>query len=130
MLADFARHEQGHRAIFAEEMSRRGRPRCTSYWLCGLGGWCLGLITGLLGRKAIAVTTVAVERTMLTHLHDYRTLLADSDPAGHAAVSAILADEEVHHDTFAPTAGGWLARWLDPIVAGSTEAVIRTGMRA
>lgn len=129
MLAEFEAHERSHRAIFADELARRGRPWCSSYWLCGLGGWSLGFVTGLLGRKAIAATTVAVERTVLRHLDAYRALLADSDPEGHAAVVAILADEQAHHDACAPGASGWAARWIDPMVAASTEAVIRAGMR-
>lgn len=130
MLADFAVHERSHRAIFAGELARRERPWCSSYWLCGLGGWWLGLVTGLLGRGAIAATTVAVERTVLRHLEDYRRVLVDSDPEGHAAVIAILADEQAHHDAFASVANGWATRWIDPMVAASTEAVIRAGMRA
>ena len=129
-LAEFADHERRHRAIFAAELARRGRPRCSSYWLCAMGGWCLGLVTGLLGRKAIAATTVAVERTVLRHLDDYRALLSGCDPAGHAAVSAILVDEQDHHDAFAAVPRGRIARWIDPVVAASTEAVIRFGMRA
>lgn len=59
-LAEFKSHDEGHRAIFWAELQRRNRPRCCSYWLCGLGGFTLGLITGLFGRRAIAATTVAV----------------------------------------------------------------------
>ncbi|MBE1161505.1 demethoxyubiquinone hydroxylase family protein [Dyella acidiphila] len=64
-LAEFRSEEQKHRAIFLAELRRRGRPRCRSYWLCGAGGYLLGLITGLLGRNAIAATTVAVESVVL-----------------------------------------------------------------
>ncbi|HVJ00591.1 MAG TPA: demethoxyubiquinone hydroxylase family protein [Sphingomonas sp.] len=129
LLAEFAEHERSHRAIFAAELARRNRPRCTSYRLCGLGGWCLGFVTGLLGRKAIAATTVAVERTVLRHLDQYRLLLRESDPVGFAAVSAILADEQNHHDALLPDARGWASRWIGSAVAGSTEAVIWLGMR-
>jgi ubiquinone biosynthesis monooxygenase Coq7 len=128
-LADFQRHEMRHRAIFAAELARRGRRRCRSYWLCGIGGWALGLATGLLGKRAIAATTVAVERVVLRHLAEYRAALADVDAEAHAALGAILADEEAHHDAFDPRPSGWLARLIDPIVAGATEAVIRMGMR-
>jgi ubiquinone biosynthesis monooxygenase Coq7 len=129
-LVDFAAHEREHRAIFAAELKRRGRPRCSSYWLCGLGGWALGLVTGLLGRRAIAVTTVAVERTVLAHLGEYRALLRGKDDAAEAAIAAILADEQAHHDALAADATGLGAGWLDAAVTASTEAVIRTGMRS
>ncbi|TXI51187.1 MAG: demethoxyubiquinone hydroxylase family protein [Lysobacter sp.] len=52
-LREFHAHECGHRALFAAELQRRARRRCRSYALCGIGGWALGLITGLLGRGAI-----------------------------------------------------------------------------
>jgi len=128
-LADFAAHERAHRAIFAAELARRGRPRCTSYWLCGVGGWMLGLVTGLLGRRVIAATTVAVERTVLAHLKDYRAALAGNDEAGRAAITAILADEQAHHDALAEDANGIGASWVDAAVTASTHAVIRIGMR-
>jgi ubiquinone biosynthesis monooxygenase Coq7 len=127
-LADFAAHERSHRAIFAAELERRGRPRCTSYWMCGLGGWTLGLVTGLLGRRAIAATTVAVERTVLTHLAEYRAMLAGRDEPGHDAIGAILADEQAHHDALAGDANGMGANWVDAVVTASTQAVIRIGM--
>jgi len=60
-LVEFRSEEEKHRAIFLAESQRRGRPRYRSYWLCGIGGYLLGLITGLFGRRAIAATTVAVE---------------------------------------------------------------------
>src|SRR4051812_27819020 len=67
-LLEFKSHEEKHRAIFWAELVRRGRPRCRSYRLCGVGGFTLGIITGLLGRRSIAATTVAVERVVLRHL--------------------------------------------------------------
>lgn len=129
LLGEFAAHERTHRAIFAAELQRRGRPRCSSYWLCGLGGWTLGLVTGLLGRRAIASTTVAVERTVLAHLAEYCAMLAGRDEAGHAAITLILADEQAHHDALAKDANGSAARWVDAAVAASTRVVIRIGMR-
>ncbi len=60
-LREFQSHEKTHRAIFAAELERRGRPRCRSYWLCGIGGFILGVLTGLFGRSAISATTAAVE---------------------------------------------------------------------
>lgn len=67
-LEEFKAHEKRHRAVFWAELQRRGQRRCRSYWLCALGGFVLGLSTGFLGRKAIAATTVAVERVVLRHL--------------------------------------------------------------
>ena len=128
-LADFQRHETRHRAIFATELARRGRPRCKSYWLCGIGGWALGFATGLMGRRAIAATTVAVERVVLRHLANYCDELDGVDAEAHAALSLILADEQAHHDAFDHGAPGWLARRIEAVVTASTETVIWLGMR-
>src|SRR6202023_3548613 len=67
-LAELQSHEEAHRGIFAAELARRGRRRCRSYHLCGIGGFCLGLVTGICGRASIAAATVAVERVVLRHL--------------------------------------------------------------
>ena len=74
-LEKFQKHEERHRAVFAEALRRRGLRRCRSYHLCGVAGFVLGLVTGLCGRASIAATTVAVERVVLRHL-DARIIFA------------------------------------------------------
>jgi ubiquinone biosynthesis monooxygenase Coq7 len=131
-LRDFQAHEEGHRAIFWAELQRRGKPRCSSYHLCGIGGLTLGLVTGLLGRAAVAATTVAVERVVLRHLDAQLDVLRESDTEAFAAISAIVREEREHHDRAASDAKVntlWL-RILMPVVAASTEAVIWIGMRS
>ena len=130
-LVEFRSEEQKHRAIFLAELQRRGRPRCRSYWLCGIGGFLLGLITGLLGRSAIAATTVAVESVVLKHLDHQLIALRDSDPAATAAISAIVSEERQHHDQSEVHLEGhkhWRVM-IEPVVSVSTEAVIWLGMR-
>lgn len=130
-LKQFRAHEQRHRAIFAAELARRGRARCRSYRLCGIGGRVLGLITGLLGAGAISATTVAVERVVLRHLENQLSALHGNDPFAVAAISAIVAEERQHHDCSARHVQGstFWSRLLSPVVSGSTEAVIWLGMR-
>lgn len=130
-ITEFRSHEQRHRAIFCAELQRRGRRRCRSYWFCGIGGFLLGAITGLLGSNAIAATTMAVESVVLRHLENQLTALGSSDPSAAAAISAILADERQHHDDSASLvqADTFWPKALTPIVSGSTEAVIWLGMR-
>lgn len=130
-LDDFRAHETRHRMIFETELRRRGRPRCRTYHLCGLGGLLLGVMTGIMGERVIAATTVAVERVVLSHLSAYRDALELADPAGFDALSQILADEQDHHDMFLGRTGQshWLLSALNRLVAGSTEAVIWMGMR-
>ena len=130
-LTEFRSHEQRHRAIFGAELQRRGRPRCRSYWFCGFGGYVLGLITGLLGSSAIAATTVAVESVVLRHLEQQLIALRGSDAAAVSAISAIVAEEQQHHDRSAnhALAGSFWPKVLTPVVSASTEAVIWLGMR-
>jgi ubiquinone biosynthesis monooxygenase Coq7 len=128
-LREFRAHEERHRAIFHVELQRRGRPRCRSYALCGLGGFLLGFVTALCGRRAIAATTVAVERVVLRHLHHQITQLRASDQAAVQAIEAIVADEQRHHDELAALDRGRWVRLLEPVVSASTESVIWLGMR-
>lgn len=130
-LREFKSHEERHRAVFATELQRRGVRRCRSYWLCGIGGWVLGLVTGLLGRHAIATTTVAVERVVLRHLEAQLRELAGQDEAAVAAIAQIVDEERQHHDQSAAhlEPGRFWSRLLSPVVAASTESVIWLGMR-
>ncbi len=129
-LTEFRSHEESHRQIFWREMQARQTRRCRSYFLCGIGGYILGVVTALLGRSAIAATTVAVERVVLGHLERQLSELREVDQEAVTAIQAIIADERRHHDVSAsklPTDRFWL-RLLSPVVASSTEAVIWIGM--
>jgi ubiquinone biosynthesis monooxygenase Coq7 len=130
-LEEFRAHEERHRAIFAAELQRRGVRRCRSYWACGLGGFALGLTTGLCGRASIAAVTVAVERVVLRHLERQLRELDGVDAAAHAAVAAIIEDERLHHDRAAqePRQGIFWPRLIRPAVSAATEFVIWTGMK-
>jgi len=131
-LVEFKSHEERHRAVFWAELRRRNRPRCRSYWLCGIGGFILGLITGAFGRRAIAATTVAVERVVLRHLEQQLEQLRERDEAAVEAIESIVVEERQHHDQSAShiAAGQFWPRVPSPIVSASTEAVIWVGMRA
>lgn len=130
-LKEFRSHERRHRAIFGAELQRRHRTRCRSYWFCGLGGYVLGLLTGLLGSGAIAATTVAVESVVLRHLEEQLDTLRGTDQAAVSAISAIVDEERQHHDRSAGHVRdeGFWSKVLTPIVSASTESVIWLGMR-
>ncbi len=130
-LSEFRTHEKRHRAVFQAELLRRGVRRCRSYWLCAAGGYVLGLFTGLMGKSAIAATTVAVESVVLKHLRTQIEELEGKDAAAVTAISSILAEETEHHDSSAQhlAAGRAWPRVLTPVVAASTESVIWLGMR-
>lgn len=125
-IEEFIAHEQRHRALFAAELERRGVRRCRSYHLCGLGGSVLGLVTGLIGPRAIALTTEAVESVVLRHLEHQLATLSNTDPAAVEVISQIVRDEREHHDRSAarlsePRA---LDRLLTPAIRAATETVI------
>jgi ubiquinone biosynthesis monooxygenase Coq7 len=130
-LVEFRSHEVRHRSIFLAELQRRGRPRCRSYWLCGIGGYFLGLITAICGRSAIAATTAAVEKVVLRHLQQQLVALGTSDPLATVAITAIVAEEQEHHDRSEALAkaGKFWPKVVAPVVTASTEFVIWTGMR-
>jgi ubiquinone biosynthesis monooxygenase Coq7 len=130
-LREFKSHEERHRALFWAELQRRGVRRCRSYWLCGIGGWVLGCVTGLLGRHAISATTVAVERVVLGHLKEQLHTLSGTDEAAAHVISQIVEEEQLHHDQSASHMREdhvW-TKVLGPVVAASTESVIWMGMR-
>lgn len=130
-LLEFKAHEEGHRTHFAKHLAIRGVHRCRSYHVCGLGGLCLGIITGLLGRSAVAATTVAVEKVVLRHLEDQIALLSPTDLEACEVVKKIVEEEKAHHDIaeLELKQGSFWPHILMPIVAGSTEFVIWLGMR-
>lgn len=130
-LGGFLAHERRHRALFGAELARRGRRRCRSYHLCGAGGFLLGAMTGLMGRRAIAATTVAIETVVLRHMREQVAVLRGTDAEAVATLEGVIADEQEHHDLsdrrLAPP--GFWPKLIDPVVAASTETVIWLGMR-
>ena len=130
-LADFLVHYKRHRSIFGAALMQRGLPRCRSYWLCSAGGYVLGTLTALLGRGAIATTTIAIESVVLRHLAEQRAELATIDPAVAELVASIVEDEQLHHDRSldeVDVESAWL-RAIHAVVTKSTEAVIWLGMK-
>lgn len=130
-LEDFLAHERGHRARFGAELQSRGARRCRSFLLCGLGGFALGAFTGLLGRQAIAATTVAIERVVLRHMHEQLMELEDVDEPAAETLRQIISEEQQHYNLSTvrlPRDGIWV-RLIEPVVSASTETVIWLGMR-
>ncbi len=130
-LMHFQAHEVEHRQIFADYLARHNIRRCVSYHLCGLGGWGLGFVTGLIGPKAVLATTYAVENVVLEHLEHQTAYLRNVDTDAHHCVSAIIKDEQEHHDHAIDKLdkNSFLAKSLIKIVKYCTECVIRFGMR-
>ncbi|OZG72434.1 hypothetical protein BTA51_15000 [Hahella sp. CCB-MM4] len=97
MLEEFLAHETSHRDIFAAELKARNVRQCRSYLLCGIGGYCLGLISALLGRNSILACTAAVESVVITHLEmQLKVLERAGDEHAYNAVKSIYVDEMQH----------------------------------
>lgn len=130
-LRHFQEHEEEHRHIFAAYLKDNGVRRCFSYHLCGIGGFGLGLVTGLIGPKAVYATTYAVENVVLDHLEHQMLVLRGTDDAAYDCVEKIVIDEREHHDSAKNQLGSEhiLTRALISLVKLCTEAVIRLGMR-
>jgi 3-demethoxyubiquinol 3-hydroxylase len=126
-LGEFLAHERRHRALFAAELKARGRPRCRSFHLCAASGFVAGLVTGPIGRRAIA----AIERVVLHHLTLQLAALEGKDANAAATIRAIIDDEQDHHDRSAHRLGRTTAleRLIDRSIAFSTSAIIWLGMR-
>jgi ubiquinone biosynthesis monooxygenase Coq7 len=130
-LADFLLHEKRHRSIFGAALMKRGLSRCRSYALCSLGGYVLGAVTALLGRKAIAATTIAIESVVLRHLAEQCRQLELIDPEAAEIIAGIVDDEQLHHDRSLDQIDidrTWL-RGLTAVVSQATEAAIWLGMK-
>lgn len=128
-LDDFRTHEIEHRRIFAAVLRSHNIRRCASYHLCGVGGYCLGVVSALLGTQAIFATTVAVESVVLAHLE--KQLMVLKDPMARGAVESIVCDEQHHHDAAQHqlTSQHIGLCVLMKAVRAATEAVIWLGMR-
>lgn len=119
--------ERRHRATFEAALrARRERP-CDLLPLWGIGGSILGMVTAMLGRRAILTCTEAVERTVHRHMNDQIAWLARHDQVLAAAITAIR-DEEATHLEHAHAAllgeNSVSLRLLDKIVAGAVELLV------
>ncbi len=132
MLEGFLQDECKHLEIFWVEIQRRKGIKCKSYWLCGLGGWGLGFVSALLGKRGIMACTWAVESVVIHHLEQQLVYLKKiNDPEAVVAVSSILDDEQ-HHRNMGLEQGGKRNIFYSPFrwsVMLFTMLVIRFGMR-
>lgn len=130
-LKEFQRHEEEHRAIFAQHLKKIGVKRCVSYHLNGFGGFALGFVTGIIGPSAIAATTYAVEDVVITHLEHQMSYLKNASQETFLAVSAIYEDEKSHHEAAKSDMNSekFISRTIVTIIKRCTEAVIWFGMR-
>jgi len=131
-IEEFLADERRHLDIFWSEIQRRNGVKCKSYWLCGVGGYFMGFVSALLGRRGVMACTWAVESVVVDHLHNQIAFLkSKNDIEALEAVEAILEDEQNHRDIGFEEggAGNILYKPLRFAISTFTEGVIRIGMR-
>ncbi|MBQ4880644.1 demethoxyubiquinone hydroxylase family protein [Pseudoalteromonas luteoviolacea] len=95
-LDDMLHHEKEHFDTFNSWLEQNSVRHCYALWFWAIGGYFLGLVTALLGRKSIWVCTHAVESTVLHHLDWQLSYLSKHDPSAYEAVLSIKQEEEAH----------------------------------
>lgn len=120
-------NEADHARRFRALMPSRNAKPCRLPWIWTVGGRALGLLTALLGPRAVYVCTEAVERSVHKHLHDQLGYLRGADPELAELVEAVAADEMGHwrHATqMRNGAPAPLGRVLDAVISASTEGLM------
>jgi ubiquinone biosynthesis monooxygenase Coq7 len=99
-LVQMLDHEIDHCKKFREAMVSRDVRPCYALWLWGIGGYTLGLMTGLMGRNMIMVCTEAVEEAVHRHLNEQINFLTARDDDLKNLIRDIQV-EELDHLNFA-----------------------------
>lgn len=131
LLESFKKDEERHLSVFWDEIQRRDGIKCKSYWLCGLGGYVMGFVSALFGKRGIMACTWAVESVVVDHLKNQLEYLeGKKDREAYQAVSSILEDEQNHRDIGLEEGGkNFLFGPFRFLISTFTEGVIRFGMR-
>ncbi|WDD97448.1 demethoxyubiquinone hydroxylase family protein [Thalassomonas actiniarum] len=95
-LAEMLEHEKEHFQRFDLWLQNNEVRHCYALWFWAFGGFVLGIITALLGRKSIWVCTNAIESTVLHHLDEQLNYLKLNSTTAYEAVLSIKSDEEEH----------------------------------
>jgi 3-demethoxyubiquinol 3-hydroxylase len=125
-LEETLSHEMQHCALFRGAMRPRNTRPCCAMMLWGNGGFALGLITALLGRRGVWICTAAVEATVHRHMDEQLHFLADKDAELHGLVSAIQEQELMHlrhAEQRIIAKSGWGSA-LSVVIAAATEVLI------
>ena len=119
-------HEIEHCAMFRNAMPQRNARPCRIMALWGNGGFVLGFLTALLGRKGVWICTAAVEATVHRHLEEQLNFLIDMDAELHGLISAIQEQELMHlrHAERRIGTSSAASRSLSAVIAKTTDAVI------
>jgi ubiquinone biosynthesis monooxygenase Coq7 len=120
-------HEADHARRFRALMPSRGAKPCRLPWIWKMGGMSLGVVTAILGPRAVYLCTEVVERSVHKHLHDQLQWLESRDRELADLVRSVAADEMEHWEHAArmrANAPAPFARILDRVIAWTTESLM------
>ena len=125
-LAEILGHERDHCTAFLASMPARNSRPCRVMQFWSWGGWLLGFVTALLGRRGIWACTAAVEAAVHRHLDDQLHFLSGRDPDLHATILAIREEElsHLHHAEEQLRSPGRSLRLLRSMVSVATDCLI------
>ena len=100
-IKEMAEQEEIHKSKFDELIVDKCIRPTALFPLWNLAGYCLGVGTALLGKKAAMACTVAVEEVIGGHYEEQAEILKEKkiDPKLLKIVKKFREDELEHHDT-------------------------------
>ena len=125
-LVEMLGHERVHCAKFFTAMPARNSRPCRVMQFWSMGGWLLGFLTALLGRRGVWACTAAVEAAVHRHLDDQLHFLADRDAGLHEIILSIREEELAHlrHAEEQLISPGPLLNFLKRRIGDVTDALI------
>jgi 3-demethoxyubiquinol 3-hydroxylase len=119
-------HEIAHCHLFREAMRQRDIRPCRAMYFWSIGGYALGAVTAVLGRKMIWACTEAVEDTVHHHLSAQLHYLQSRDAELFALIANIQVEEEGHLSLAIVEKGtpSPLTRFVEAVVRASVHAVV------
>lgn len=126
MLSEMLGDEIEHCSLFRDAMPARNSRPCRVMPLWSLGGWLLGFLTALIGRRGIWACTAAVEAAVHRHLDDQLHFLSGKDDELHAVILSIREEElaHLHHAEAQLTNEDMLVRALRALISLCTHILI------
>lgn len=96
IIRSIRRDEKNHCEQFLRLMPNYHMRPCRLTWIWAVAGYMLGIITPLLGRRALLVSIKAAENTAHEHLAAQIHYLQSRDPALADVVATIKTEEQKH----------------------------------
>ena len=119
-------HEIAQCGLFRQAMKARDVRPCRAMFFWSWGGFVLGLMTALLGAKAVWACTEAVDATVHHHLTAQLAFLKTRDAGLFDLITSIRAEEEGHLNLAIREKGpvGVALHGLEGVVRASVHAVV------